>query len=328
MSLIAASALMIDYVMTVAVSTVVGGRADHVGVPGLVDERVLLGVVAIVLITIGNLRGLREAGNIFAIPTYLFLGSALLMIAIGDVPDRRPRRGRRPTRRIADQIERHAPAGHDPAPPARLRRRRRRPDRHGGDRDRRARVQAARGEERGDHARRDGRPCSAILFIGITFLAVNFAITPIDVPEKQTVIAQVARHGLRRRVIAFYLFQAFTALLLVLAANTTFNAFPRLLAILAGDGHMPRQFSLRGDRLAFSLRDHRPGDARGGADRHLRRRDPPAHPALRGRGVHRLHDQPDRHDPALAPRAVARLAAAAGDQCVRRAAHRRSSRSS
>ena len=91
----------------------------------------------------------------------------------------------------------------------------------------------------------------ATLFIGITFLAVNFAILPIDFPEKQTVIAQVAR-AVYGDGIAFYLFQAFTAVLLVLAANTSFNAFPRLLAILAGDGHMPRQFALRGDRLAFS----------------------------------------------------------------------------
>ena len=91
----------------------------------------------------------------------------------------------------------------------------------------------------------------AILFIGITFLAVNFAILPIDFPEKQTVIAQVAA-AVYGDGIPFYLFQAFTALLLFLAANTSFNAFPRLLAILAGDGYMPRQFALRGDRLAFS----------------------------------------------------------------------------
>jgi len=91
----------------------------------------------------------------------------------------------------------------------------------------------------------------ATLFIGITFLAVNFAIIPIEFPEKQTVIAQVAR-TVYGDGLPFYLFQAFTAILLFLAANTSFNAFPRLLAILAGDGHMPRQFALRGDRLAFS----------------------------------------------------------------------------
>jgi hypothetical protein len=91
-----------------------------------------------------------------------------------------------------------------------------------------------------------------VLFIGLTFLAVNFGITHIDEPEKQTVISQIAARVYGAGSVPFFLFQGFTALLLVLAANTSFNAFPRLLAILAVDGHMPRQFSFRGDRLAFS----------------------------------------------------------------------------
>ena len=90
------------------------------------------------------------------------------------------------------------------------------------------------------------------LFIGLTFLAVNFGITHIEEPEVQTVISQIARRVYGDGTIPFYLFQAFTAVLLVLAANTSFNAFPRLLAILAIDANMPRQFSFRGDRLAFS----------------------------------------------------------------------------
>src|SRR4051812_41927803 len=84
-SLIAASALMIDYVMTVAVSTASSIEQVTSAFPALIDERVILGVVAIILITIGNLRGLREAGNLFAIPTYLFLASALLMIGVGSI---------------------------------------------------------------------------------------------------------------------------------------------------------------------------------------------------------------------------------------------------
>src|SRR5439155_7510199 len=91
-----------------------------------------------------------------------------------------------------------------------------------------------------------------VLFIGLTFLAVNFGITHVDLPEKQTVISQIAGRVYGGGSIPFFLFQGFTALLLVLAANTSFNAFPRLLAILAVDEHMPRQFSFRGDRLAFS----------------------------------------------------------------------------
>ncbi len=97
----------------------------------------------------------------------------------------------------------------------------------------------------------------AVLFIGITFLASNFAVYP-TVPElypegveHKTVIAQVAEVVFGNSVL-FYLFQAFTALLLFLAANTSFAAFPRLAAVLGEDGFFPRQFSLRGDRLAYS----------------------------------------------------------------------------
>ena len=250
-SLIAASALMIDYVMTVAVSTASSIEQVTSAFPVLVDERVILGVVAIALITVGNLRGLREAGNLFAIPTYLFLGSALLMIAMGTV-------------RIVVFGE------------------------HG---DYAADLAAQTGESlqavslllllrafaagavalTGTEAIATGVPAFqppesknaattlsvmaallGVLFIGLTFLAVNFGITHIDEPEKQTVISQIAARVYGAGSIPFFLFQGFTALLLVLAANTSFNAFPRLLAILAVDGHMPRQFSFRGDRLAFS----------------------------------------------------------------------------
>jgi Amino acid permease len=93
----------------------------------------------------------------------------------------------------------------------------------------------------------------AILFIGITFLAVNFGIVPVEEPTKQTVIAQVSSTVFGASSFGFYLFQAFTALLLFLAANTSFAAFPRLAAVLAIDGFFPRQFSFRGDRLAFSM---------------------------------------------------------------------------
>ena len=167
----------------------------------------------------------------------------------------------------------------------------------------------------------------ATLFIGITFLAVNFAIVPIEFPEKQTVIAQVARTVYGDGVL-FYLFQAFTALLLFLAANTSFNAFPRLLAILAGDGHMPRQFALRGDRLAFSYGIIILATLAAALIVYFEGSTHAAHPALCGRRVHRLHHQPDRHDPPLAPRKVAGLPAAPGDQCLRCRADRRSWRSS
>jgi amino acid transporter len=249
-SLVAASALMIDYVMTVAVSTSSAVEQVISAFPVLHDERVVIGVAAIGLIAIANLRGLREAGNIFAAPTYLFIGSALLMIAVGAFRIVVLGEGASYAPTIAEQ----ATGIIEPITALLVLRA----------------FAAGAVALTGTEAIATGVPAFkppesrnaaatlavmaallAILFIGITFLAVNFAIIPIEFPEKQTVIAQVARTVYGDGAL-FYLFQAFTALLLFLAANTSFNAFPRLLAILAADGHMPRQFALRGDRLAFS----------------------------------------------------------------------------
>ncbi len=249
-SLVAASALLIDYTLTVAVSTSSAVEQIASAVPQLDPVRVEIALVAIALITLGNLRGLREAGSIFAIPTYLFLGSAFLMIAMGTV-------------RILFQGD----TGPAPSPE----------------------VIAITQETAtnvgilillrafasgavaltGVEAIATGVPAFeppesrnaartlmtmavilGVLFIGITFLATSFHILPIEEP-KQTVISQIARH-VYGDTVGFYLFQAFTALLLFLAANTSYNAFPRLGAVLAEDGFFPRQFAFRGDRLAFS----------------------------------------------------------------------------
>jgi len=250
-SLIAASALLIDYVMTVAVSTTSAVEQITSAIPALHDERVLIGVVAIALITIGNLRGLREAGNIFAVPTYLFLGSSFLMIAIGAfrivvggegtgfAPEIVEQAGQIPESVTALLLLRAFAAGAVALT---------------GTEAIATGVPAFQPPESKNAATTLAAMAAllGILFIGITFLAVNFGITHLEFPEKQTVISQVARRVYGDGSIPFYLFQAFTALLLFLAANTSFNAFPRLLAILAGDAHMPRQFGFRGDRLAFS----------------------------------------------------------------------------
>jgi amino acid transporter len=250
-SLVAASALMIDYSLTVAVSTSSAVEQISSAVPAVGPISVYVGVGAIFLIMIGNLRGLRESGNIFAIPTYLFLGSALLMIAIGAF-------------RIVVLGESRAPSPEEVAALDNT-------------------TQAvgilillrafASGAVAltGTEAIATGVPAFkppesrnaattlvamaailAVLFVGITFLATNFAVFPVDEPVKKTVVAQVAGIVYGGDSIGFYAFQAFTALLLFLAANTSFAAFPRLAAVLARDGFMPRQFSYRGDRLAFS----------------------------------------------------------------------------
>jgi hypothetical protein len=92
----------------------------------------------------------------------------------------------------------------------------------------------------------------AILFLGITFVAHWYGIVAVDEPVLKTVISQVAGLAYGDGSLGFYTFQVFTALILFLAANTSYNAFPRLAAILARDGYLPRQFSFRGDRLAFT----------------------------------------------------------------------------
>ena len=250
-SLIAASALLIDYTLTVAVSTTSAVEQIASAVPAMDPWRVQMGLLAIGLITLGNLRGLREAGNIFAIPTYLFLGSAFLMIAMGvfrilfqgDT-------GPTPTPEVIEAMSQTAESvtilillrafasgavaltGVEAVATG---------------------VPAFQPPE----ARNAARTLMAmavilgILFIGFTYLASSFHILPIEEP-KQTVIAQIARH-VYGDTIGFYLFQAFTALILFLAANTSYNAFPRLAAVMAEDGFFPRQFAFRGDRLAFSM---------------------------------------------------------------------------
>lgn len=250
-ALVAAGALLVDYVMTVAVSTSSAVEQVTSAVPGLVDERVLIGVAVIALITLGNLRGLRESGNIFAVPTYLFVGSALLMIAIGVV-------------RIVAYGEGAPPPEPLPGAPDPL---------HGVGlllvlRAFASGSVALTGTEaiaNGVPAFKPPEPVNAaktlvamavllaVLFVGITFVADSYGIVAVDEPTKKTVISQVAAVVFGGGSLGFYLFQAFTALILFLAANTSYNAFPRLAAILARDGFMPRQFSFRGDRLAFTL---------------------------------------------------------------------------
>jgi amino acid transporter len=249
-ALIAAGALLVDYVMTVAVSTASAVEQVISAVPVIENERVLLGVAAIGLITIGNLRGLRESGNIFAIPTYLFVGSALLMIAIGVF--------RIVVRGESTPVATPLPGAPDPLQPLGI-------------------LLILRAFASGSvaltgtEAITNGVPAFkkpearnaattltamalllAILFVGITFIADRFGIVAIDEPATRTVISQVAARIFGDGSLPFYLFQAFTALILFLAANTSFNAFPRLAAILAKDGYMPRTFAFRGDRLAFT----------------------------------------------------------------------------
>jgi amino acid transporter len=246
-SLVAAAALLIDYVMTVAVSSTSAVEQIYSVVPTLFPFRVEIAVLAIALITTANLRGLRESGNIFAIPTYLFLGLALTMVGLGVV---RVITGQAVDVQQANAVE----SGSEGLGIFLL-------------------LKAfASGSVAltGTEAIANGVPAFkppesknagdtmiamaillAVLFIGITFVSDAYGIEP-TLKGGETVVALVAGTVFGHASPLFYLFQAATALILFLAANTSFNAFPRLAALLAIDGYMPRQFAFRGDRLAFS----------------------------------------------------------------------------
>ncbi|HEX3303029.1 MAG TPA: APC family permease [Thermomicrobiales bacterium] len=247
-ALTAAGALLVDYVLTVAVSIAAGVAALTSLFPALYPHRVLAGVVFVLLIMLGNLRGIRESGAIFAAPAYVYLASMFGLLGYGLF------------RYLSGTMPHYtAPAGWAAA----------------------AGTQGlglllilrafASGSVAltGTEAVSNGVPAFkapeprraqtvlvlmgssfATIFIGISFLAGHLGILP-DPSEEQTIISQLTR-TLVGNGPYLYLVQLATALLLVLAANTAFADFPRLLSILARDRFVPRLFSFRGDRLAFT----------------------------------------------------------------------------
>jgi amino acid transporter len=246
--LIAAAALLIDYVMTVAVSTASAIEQIQSVVPAIYDVRIEVAFVSIGLITIGNLRGLRESGNIFAIPTYLFVFLALLMIGVGVFHIFSG------TVQPVQQTDVFIPKATETLTVFLL-------------------LKAFAGGSvalTGVEAVANGVPAFkppearnaantltvmavllGILFVGITIVTRAYGVLPTQ-PGGPSVVALVASSVFGAGSWFVPAFAAATALILFLAANTSFNAFPRLAAILAEDGFMPRQFSFRGDRLAYS----------------------------------------------------------------------------
>jgi len=247
--LTAAAALLIDYVLTVAVSVSAGVAAITSIAPVLFDERVLISIVIVVALMLGNLRGIRESGTIFMAPTYLYLVAVLGLIAWGLV-----------RQASGDLGTFHAPASwlaqEGPAGALTI-------------------FLIARAFSSGAvaltgvEAISDGVPAFkppewknarttltaaaiifATLFVGISWLASAIHVVP-DPNEEQTVLALIARHVTGEGPYLIVL-QLATALILALAANTSFADFPRLSSFLARDGFMPRQFAFRGERLAFT----------------------------------------------------------------------------
>lgn len=245
-SLVAAASLLIDYVLTVAVSVAAGVAAVTSAFPQWHLSRVELALAFVALLTLGNLRGIRESGRIFAAPTYFFIISILGLIAAGawqyvsgavaavPVQDQAPANGMGVLTTFmlltafsngctamtgVEAVSNGVPAFRPP-------------------------------ESRHAASTLVAMAVLAItMFLGVTLLAHAFRIVPADA---ETVVSQLARATFGGRGVPYYAVQAATMLILVLAANTAYADFPRLASIVARDRFLPRQFMTQGDRLAFS----------------------------------------------------------------------------
>jgi amino acid transporter len=241
--LVAGAALMTDYVLTVAVSVAAGVAAITSAVPALFSWRVLLCLASVVVISVANLRGIRESGKFFAVPTYLFilcLGVMIVYGALGAIFDFLPEAPYQPHPPGLEGIGLFlilrafssgcaALTGVEAVSDG---------------------VTAFKSPE-AQNARRVLAWLGAILiflFFGITYLTYDFGIKP---DPEQTVVSQLGRHLFGTGAI-YYGIQAATMLILLLAANTAFADFPRLCFFLARDRFIPRQFGTQGDRLVFS----------------------------------------------------------------------------
>lgn len=241
--LIAAAALLLDYVLTVSVSIAAGTAAITSAFPELQPFTVLIAVGFVAIMVIGNLRGLRESGNIFAVPTYIFIGALSLLIGVGlwRLVTGQPSVEPLPVPILGDEpvtlwlLLTAFSAGSVAA---------------SGTEAIANGVPAFKPPESKNAARTlvVMAVVLACFFLGISFLAHQYHIVPV---QGETVVSQLAR-AIFGRNFFYYLIQFSTMMILILAANTSFNGFPRLAWILAQDGFMPHQFAYRGDRLAFS----------------------------------------------------------------------------
>jgi amino acid transporter len=245
--LVAASAILQDYVLTVAVSVTAGTVAIVSAVPSLLEHRVAIALALIALLALANLRGVREAGTLFAIPTYGFVALVYLTLVAGfvDCTGGCPR-APSSTRHLGTEqtltlflILRAFASGSTAL----------------------TGVEAiADGVQafRRPHSRNAAATLSIMgvmtvgMFIGITYLARNFEIRVSEhLVGQKSVLAQIGDTVWEGGVM-FFVLQVFTALILILAANTAYQDFPRLSAILARDQFVPAQFKNRGDRLVYS----------------------------------------------------------------------------
>ncbi len=246
--LIAAAALLTDYILTVAVSISAGVAAITSAYASLAPHVVLLCLGATCILMTVNLRGVRDSGIAFSVPTYVFIGLMLLLIGAGVV------------KVLAGAVPSASgplPSTHGPGTPLGFA----------------YTFLILRGFAEGCVAMTGTEAISngvgafkapsarnaamtltwmavilAAFFLGISYLTLHYRLMP---SPSETILSQLGRQVFGRGWLYFAL-QYATFALLVLAANTAFADFPRLSSILAQDGYMPRQFAARGDRLAFS----------------------------------------------------------------------------
>ena len=244
-ALVAAGALLIDYVLTVAVSVAAGVAALTSAFPEWHVNRVELTLGFVLVLMIGNLRGIRESGRIFAVPTYFFIVTTLLLIVIGTwrilagavlpVTPVQPVASTQVPLTLfllltafsngctamtgVEAVSNGVPAFKPPE------------------------------SKNAANTMLTMAVVAITMFLGITLLSQSYHILP---NNTETVVSQLARGVFGARSVAYYAVQAATMLILVLAANTAYSDFPRLASILARDRYLPRQFMNQGDRLAFS----------------------------------------------------------------------------
>lgn len=245
-SLTAAASLCIDYVLTVAVSTSAGTAAITSAIPALLHHKVLITLIIILILTVGNLRGLKDSAKLFGVPTYLFICTVGILIITG--------------------VIRHFIFNYNPQPIIPIQ-----PVNPLNTitlflflRAFASGCTALTGVE----AVSDGIPnfkapaqkhakivlgllSVTVLFIfgGLSYLSTIYHAVP---SEKLTVIAQIGAQVFGSNNFMFYALQATTAMILIMAANTAFADFPLLLSFISRDGFAPKQFTKRGNRLSFS----------------------------------------------------------------------------
>ncbi|HEY5983849.1 MAG TPA: APC family permease [Anaerolineales bacterium] len=240
--LLAASALLLDYLLNAAVSLTAGVAAIASAFPVLWPFRIQLALALLLVITIINLRGMQEAGTVMAIPVYSFIAVYLLLLVVGLVTmfgqGGTPTAALQinPARPVTLFLVLHAFATGSTALTG---------------------IEAiSNGVPYFDRpaSRNAGRTLMAmaalmaVLFLGTNGLTQFFSVSPL--PD-ETILSALARHLLGTTPL-YYIVQIVTLTILTVAANTSFAGFPRLAAILARDAYLPRQLSSLGDRLGFT----------------------------------------------------------------------------